>query len=343
MRELGPGFARPGGVVANAPARVHNISAMRVLAALVLSVAAGFCAAERAFELHLRIEPPAPASVAVYGSTTPFSTAGLADAAGRARFKGLLAGSYTVSAIVRGYGEIRQTVVVGPSVADSKGRVRVTLRVRESGTLGESARQRARVSARQLAVADRAWKEYNDAQKDLARRDIEGAVAHLERAVEIAPQFSTAWNNLGTIAYQTRQYEKAAGHFRESLRQDPDAYEPLVNLGGTLLSLGQPDQALPFNLQSALRRPEDALANSQLGMNYHFLGKPDLGIKYLNIAKKLDPAHFSNPQLVLADIYLRRNDGPAAADELEEFLKLHPDWPAAASVRGAIEKLRQQR
>jgi Tfp pilus assembly protein PilF len=222
------------------------------------------------------------------------------------RFKGLLAGPYTVSAIMRGYGETRQTVEVGPSVADSKGRVRVTLRVGESGTLGESARQRARVSARQLAVPDRAWKDYNDAQKELERRDIEAALAHLEKAVEIAPQFSTAWNHLGAIAYQTRQYEKAARHFRESLRQDPEAYEPLVNLGGTLLSLGKPDEALPFN-------------------------------------QKLDPTHFSNPQLVLADIYLRRNDGPAAAGELEELLKFHPDWPAAASVREAIEKLRKQR
>ena len=298
---------------------------------------------ERVFELHLQLEPKAPASVSVYGSTTPFSTAGLADPSGRARFKGLLPGPYTVSVVVRGYGEVRQTIVVGPSVADGKGRVRVTLHVKESGTLPESAKQRAKVSARQLAVPDRAWKEYHDAQKNLERRDVEGAIAHLEKAVEIAPQFATAWNNLGTIAYQTRQFAKAEGHFRQALVQDPEAYEPLVNLGGVLLTLGKPDDALPFNLQSALRRPEDALANSQLGMNYAFLGKHDLGIKYLNIAKKLDPAHFSNPQLTLAEIYLRRNDRRAAAGELEEFLGLHPDWPAATGVRGAIEKLRRER
>lgn len=258
------------------------------------------------------------------------------------RIKNLLPGPYTVSAVVRGYGEVRQTVEVGPSVADNKGRVRVTLYVKEQAVLGESARQRARVSARQLSIPDRAWKEYNDAQKKLERRDVEGAIAHLQRAVKLAPQFATAWNNLGTIAYQTRQYPKAEGYFREALVQDPEAYEPLVNLGGVLLTLGKPDEALAFNLHSALRRPEDALANSQLGMNYFFLGKPDLGIKYLNIAKKLDPAHFSHPQLTLAEIYLRKGDRLAAAAELDEFLKFHPDWPAAAGVREAIEKLRRE-
>ncbi|MBI4877312.1 MAG: tetratricopeptide repeat protein, partial [Acidobacteria bacterium] len=144
-------------------------------------------------------------------------------------------------------------------------------------------------------------------------------------------------------AYQTRKYSQAEAHFREALVQEPQAYEPLVNLGGALLTQGKLDEALAFNLHAAGRRPDDALANSQLGMNYFFLGKSDLGIKYLNIAKKLDPAHFSNPQLTLAEIYLRRNDRRAAAADLEEFLRLHPDWPAAEGVRQAIEKLRGEK
>ncbi|MBI4877916.1 MAG: tetratricopeptide repeat protein, partial [Acidobacteria bacterium] len=175
-----------------------------VLCLLVLFAAAS--SRERTFELHLQIEPPAPASVSLHGSTTPFSTAGLADASGRVRFKGLPAGPYTVSGFVRGFGEVRQTVEVSPSLADSKGRVRVTVRVKETGRLPESSRQRAGVSARQLSIPDRAWKEYSEAQKKLERREIEAAIAHLEKAVQIAPQFASAWNNLGTIAYQTRKY-----------------------------------------------------------------------------------------------------------------------------------------
>ncbi len=316
---------------------------MAVALSLLLLVSAAAEVRERTFELHLQIEPKAPAAVYIQGSITPFSAAGRAGPDGRARFKNLLPGPYTVSAVVRGHGEAQQTVEVGPSTADSKGRVRATLRVAETGSLPESTRQRAQVSARQLSVPERARKEYLDAQKKLERRDIEGAIAHLQKAVELAPQFVVAWNNLGTIAYQTKRYAEAEKYFRQALEQEADAYDPLVNLGGTLLSLERYKDALPYNLHAVQRRPEDALANSQLGMNYFFLGRFELGIKHLAIAKKIDPAHFSLPQLTLAEIYLQKNEKHAAADELEEFLRFHPDWPAAASVREAIGKLRKAR
>src|SRR6266496_1167967 len=100
------------------------------------------------------------------------------------------------------------------------------------------------------------------------KRDVAAAEKHLEHAVELAPQFAQAWNNLGTIAYQTRRFPLAGQRFREALRQDPAAYEPLVNLGGVLVTLHKLDEALEVNVHATLVRPHDALAHSQLGMAY---------------------------------------------------------------------------
>ena len=124
------------------------------------------------------------------------------------------------------------------------------------------------------------------------------------------------------------------------MQADPNAYEPLVNLGGVLLTLGNPEEAYRFNLYSVLKRPADALANSQLGMNYLALGKTDLAEKYLLEARRLDPAHFSHPQLSLTEVYLRRGDKPKAIEMLEEFLRYHPDAPNADKIREGIAKLR---
>jgi tetratricopeptide (TPR) repeat protein len=169
---------------------------------------------------------------------------------------------------------------------------------------------------------------------------VPAAITHLERSVELAPQFSTAWNNLGTIAYQSGRYQDAERYFRRSLQQDRQAFEPLVNLGGVLLTLGKLDQALEYNLEAVLSRPNDALANSQLGLTYFAVNNLPLAQKYLETAKRLDPAHFSHPQLTLAEIHLRRQEASMAADELEDFLRRHPDWPKAAEMRAAIAKLR---
>lgn len=302
------------------------------LIGLIAIIAAAVLGADRTYELNGRIEPAAQGSVTVYGATTPFSSSKLTDGAGRFRFTKLEPGQYTVAAFSPGYGERRVTVDVGPSTVDSKGRYEVTVRLDEDAHVGAG----ASVTAVELAVPDNARREYAEAQRRLAARDVRGATEHLERALEIAPRFAAAWNNMGTIAYQTREYPKAEIYFRKSLQADPNAYEPLVNLGGVLLTLGRSDEAYQFNLYSVLKRPADALANSQLGMNYLALGKLDLAQKYLLEARRLDPAHFSHPQLSLAEVYLRRGERAKAVDMLEEFLRYHPDAENAGRIREAI-------
>jgi tetratricopeptide (TPR) repeat protein len=125
--------------------------------------------------------------------------------------------------------------------------------------------RRRTVPARQLCVPEKAVRDYDDAQKALGRRDVATAVKRLEHAVALAPQFSAAWNELGTIAYQTRKFDRAAECFRAALEADPSAYEPLVNLGGVLITLDNLDEAWKYNVYAVLVRPADALANAQLG------------------------------------------------------------------------------
>ena len=172
------------------------------------------------------------------------------------------------------------------------------------------------------------------------RRNFEGAVKRLKHAVEIAPRFSAAWNYLGTISYQAGAFAEAEGYFREALRQDWNAFDPLVNLGGTLLSLRRYEDSLTVNLQAVKARPNDALAQSQLGQSYFYLGQPEEAEVHLKQAKALDPAHFSFPQIVLAAIYRKRGNYVAAIKELEEFLSLHPDSTRAPYARQELDAIR---
>jgi tetratricopeptide (TPR) repeat protein len=196
------------------------------------------------------------------------------------------------------------------------------------------------VAATQLSVPDRARAEYQKAQERLRQHDVPGAVERLKNALEMAPQFSAAWNNLGTIAYQSGEYETAEKHFREALRHDPDSYAPLVNLGGTLLSLNRVQEALSINLEAVKERPDDALAHSQLGQSYFRVGQIEPAETHLKQAKALDVRHFSFPQLVLAQIYAHKEDSMAMVAELEEFLQYHPDSKLAVGVSQALEKVR---
>jgi len=309
---------------------------------IILLLAGVAFAAEPGYELSGRVVPECEAAVSLHGATSPFSASTQSDTRGRFRFRGLLAGTYTVAVLVPERGETRRTVEVGPGVAGRGGRVEVRIEISDAAIETEDLpRRRTVVSARELSISDRARHEYQEAQKCLSRRDTAAAIKHLERAVDISPQFSAAWNNLGTIAYQSRRFADAETYFRRALEQDGRAFEPLVNLGGVLLTLNKLDEALEYNLAAVLSRPNDALANSQLGMTYFAVDNLTLAQKYLEIAKRLDPAHFSHPQLTLAAIHVRRHEEAAAADELEDFLRRHPDSPQASELRAAIAKMRK--
>lgn len=312
-----------------------------ILAILLASGALAF-SADPTFQLDGRVTPAGRATISLFGATTPFRAAALSDENGRFQIKKLLAGTYTISVFLPLKGEARQTVEIGPGTADEHGRVLLDLRLKESDFVyADSARRRHSVSASELAIPDKAQREYEDARAALAKHDSDSATRHLERAVELAPRFSAAWNEMGTIAYQTRRFDRAEQCFREALRLDPQAFEPLVNLGGVLITLHKLDEAWRYNGYAVLARPNDALANAQMGLTYFEMGSFDLAVQHLEKARRADPAHFSHPQLVLAEIHLRRGEKAEAAEALEDFLEHHPDWPQADRMREKIRELRK--
>jgi predicted Zn-dependent protease len=275
--------------------------------------------------------------VNLFGVETPYVESAEVNRGGEFRFHALAPGNYTVAVVRNGLGEVRRTVVVSASVADQSGVVHATIPY----TSAEAAANPSGsvVSVHQLSIPGNASAKYADAQKRLAAHDPEGAVRILGEAVALAPQFSTAWNELGVIAFQTGDDDRAESLFRKALAADPDAFEPLVNLGGVLLKKKAASEALPFNQRAVHNRPEDALANAQLGMTYFRLNQLDQAEQYLLAAKRLDPAHYTQPQVFLADIYIRRGNRKAAIKELEDVLALRPDGPLSDSIRHNLAQL----
>ncbi len=294
-----------------------------------------YALASDTFDLVGQLQPKASVRVHLHGATEPFEATIQAGLDGKFRFRHLLPKTYVISVQ-----NVQRTIEVSPALADAKHRVSITIEL--SGFETKALTLAARVSVGELSIPKPAQTEYEEAQKMLARRDVDAATAHLKSAVRIAPQFSTAWNNLGTIAYQSGHYEEAEADFQAALKAEPGAYAPLVNLGGVLLNLGDWKQALGYNEQAVAMNPNDALANSQLGISYFYLGQFDLAMKYLETAKRLDPAHFSHPQLLLAEIHVHRHEPAAAAAELQDLLDRHPNLENADKIRAEIVRLRAE-
>jgi tetratricopeptide (TPR) repeat protein len=276
--------------------------------------------------------------VTLFAVDRPYTASTETDFLGEFRFHALAPGNYTVSVLKNSLGATRRTVVVSPSLADEKGVVRVTIDYNPAEAAGVSG---GVISKNSLSIPQRARNKYSESQKQLARQDVEGAKRSLHAALDLAPQFTQAWNALGMIAYQTHDLPEAERDFRTAIAAEPSAFEPSANLAGVLLSEGKFQEALDVNKRALAERPADALANVQAGIAYFALGDYDRAEPALLQALHTDPAHFSKPQLFLADIYLRRGDGQAALRALQDYVARHPDADDAERQRQRIQKLQQ--
>ena len=347
-RPVGENRKRPDA----SPRRVGLVTVTLLLTAAVLfPPIATRCAAAERLEFRGQVVIPPKAvlrgkriALTLHHVGTPFNARARADSQGRFRFKKIPPGTYSLSILIPGAGEMRSTVDVTPAFADAEGRVEKQFTF-DADELAQEALPvpYGMVSVRELSIPRKARNEYSAARNDLRRQKVESARRHLEKAVEIAPQFLEALNYLGILAYQRRDFTTAEDYFRKALEQDTEAYEPLVNLGGALLSMGRNQEALDINTRAQAAQPKDALANAQLGLSHYLLGNDEQALNYLLLTKQIDPAHFTYPQLPLANIYLRNSEKESAIEELEDFLDHHPDSPEAESVRDMMSRIRQER
>ena len=195
------------------------------------------------------------------------------------------------------------------------------------------------VPANELSLPVAAREEYEKGQQQLRDGNRARALEHFRRATDLAPQYHAAWFQLGATASGEQHFREAADFYREALKLHPESYRALVALGEVLLKLHDGQGAFAVNAQAVKIRPDDPQAQVQLGYSLMFIDQMEEAEVHLKEAISLDPANYCYPQLMLAEIYRRRNDLPAVNRELEEFLRLHPDSPKAREIRQALNEL----
>jgi tetratricopeptide (TPR) repeat protein len=195
------------------------------------------------------------------------------------------------------------------------------------------------VSASRLGVPEKARREMLRSEEAQLRGDSEGAIRHLQRAVEIYSKYTEALNNLGTHYHRAGNYTRSIEYFSKVTQLDPRFFAGWVNLGGSLLAAGRFESALEANRKAVELRPDEALANSQLGMNYFYLRKFPEAKTYFEKVVSLDPSSAKSPQLFLAHIAFAERRPDEAEHQIRRYLELHPNSPQAASLRQTLQNL----
>ncbi|HEV8437770.1 MAG TPA: tetratricopeptide repeat protein [Methylomirabilota bacterium] len=119
--------------------------------------------------------------------------------------------------------------------------------------------------------------------------DPEGAMEYFNRALADEPHDPAILSNIALALINLQRYPEAIGHLRHALRAKPDYASALTNLGVALTETGQPGAALPYLLQSERLRPEEPAVHFDLARVYLALGQTDAARGHYEILSKLDP------------------------------------------------------
>ncbi len=185
------------------------------------------------------------------------------------------------------------------------------------------------VSLRQLRTPEKAKHELVHSVQAAQRGDSSGEIAHLQRAVEIDPNYVDALTNLGCYYRYTRNYALSIQYLSKVTELDPDSRTGWANLGGVLLLTGQWEEGYKAALRGLALWPDNPLSNTQAALCLFNLQRYSDAEKYFKRVLQLDPACAVFPMLFLSRIAVQYNRLEEAEAYLGTFQKWHPNLPNA--------------
>lgn len=128
---------------------------------------------------------------------------------------------------------------------------------------------------------------YGEAKEAQARGDQAAAIAKYETILKVAPRLGAAYNNLGLIYFQQRDYRQAVVVLERGMKVDPGMPSASALLGISLYELGKYAQARP-RLEAALgSNPKDDNAELFLANDLTKLGELEVAARHLqNLAHR---------------------------------------------------------
>ena len=195
------------------------------------------------------------------------------------------------------------------------------------------------ISVTSLQVPDSARKEFDKGEKDARANHLPSATQHLEKAVALYDKYAAAWNELGQIHAANHETDKARQAFEKAIAVDGQYIPPYVSLAALELQTEQYD--------SAAETAGKALGlDPTIGSASYIQAAADFKLNRLDEAEKSareaeNEPHQNIPQVhvLLADIFLQKQDYGNAATQLRAYLKEAPHGSFADGAKKTLEQI----
>lgn len=158
------------------------------------------------------------------------------------------------------------------------------------------------------------------------------AIEKYRAMIRIAPHLAAAYNNLGMLYFNQREFAQAAPVLERGLRINPDMETASAMLGLSYFELGENQKAEPLLERAVRANPSDDNVQMSLAHVQLALGKNDEAIHSLNVFLRRNPKD-QEAWYLLGKTYLQMSE-----DALGKVNQINPNSYVAHEVAGEIDQ-----
>jgi tetratricopeptide (TPR) repeat protein len=256
------------------------------------------------------------------------------DRNGRFRFTNLTREQFNVKIHIPGYKDVQQWVELNTSLNQY---LLLTLEPDGSGTAAATPNTGGLI---EVNVPIKAQEEFTKGRALFDDGKMGEGILHLEKAIQMSPNFLEAHILLGAAYMDTQQLEKAEITLRRALELNPKKAEAHFTLGEVHRQQKKYEAAEKILLAGLKIDSHSWRGHLVLGRTYWEMGKIVQAGPHVGMALRLKP-DLAEGHLLGGDILLRARQAENALVEFEEYLRLDPNGKYAPQTRELVAKLKK--
>jgi tetratricopeptide (TPR) repeat protein len=194
-------------------------------------------------------------------------------------------------------------------------------------------------SAVSANAPNKARGNYIRALEEIGANKYPEAVASLDKAIRVYPQYAAAYQFKGQVLEQMGQREAARAAYQQAVTADPAYGKPLIQLAE--MAADDQDATEAARWAAAVNKLAPGAFPSMYlleGSSYFNLGRFDEAAKAAQAGLEADRTNFY-PRLhkLMGECLYRKRDYAGALEHLKQYVKDSPDAPDAAEAKARAE------
>ena len=144
------------------------------------------------------------------------------------------------------------------------------------------------VASNNLSATDWLQKGYNA----VTLKEYDNAILYFQKAIQLNPQYSNAYINLGNVYYEKHIPDKAIQLYEKAIELNPQNAPAYENMGNAYADKGNLDKAIQLYEKAIDLNPQDSGAYFNLGVTYGEKGNLDKAIELYEKVIELNPQRY---------------------------------------------------